>query len=69
MPRNVRHALELDTLHGDTKKRDVMQAELSALHKLNVFYPLKKGEMPPADNKRVPLLWVFTVKPNGTHKA
>ena len=52
MLRNVKHAFELDALHGDTKWRDAMQAKLSALHELNVFFPLKRREMPPADYKR-----------------
>ena len=46
-----------------------MQAKLDALQGLKVFQPLPRGQGAPQDFKKIPLLWVFTVKPNGTHKA
>ena len=46
-----------------------MQAEFNALQELKVFQPLPRGEREPQDFKKIPLLWVFTMKPDGTHKA
>ena len=46
-----------------------MQAKLDALQGLNVFRPLPRGQGAPQEYKKIPLLWVFTVKPDGTHKA
>ena len=69
VPKNVRHAYELDQLQGNTKWADAMRSELKSLDELKVFRPLRRGQPPPANFKLIPLLWVFTIKPDGTHKA
>ena len=46
-----------------------MQAKLDALQGLKVFWPLPRGQGAPQDFKKIPLLCIFAMKPDGTHKA
>ena len=62
VPRNVKHALELDASNGNHLWADAIKAEMQTLNKMNVFNILEKGVREPKDYKMIPMWIIFDVK-------
>ena len=62
VPRNLKHALELDAANGNTFWADAVKEEMQKLSDMNVFNVLEKGERAPKDYKTIPTWIIFDVK-------
>ena len=69
VPRNVKHALEIDKENGNKKWQEAMKLEVSQLFDFNVFRVLEDGEPVPEGFTRIPHQIVFDVKFDGRLKA
>ncbi|MGH7954991.1 MAG: reverse transcriptase domain-containing protein [Gloeomargaritales cyanobacterium] len=69
LPRNVKHAMLIDRENNDSKWRDAIRKEMSAMEEMEVFRILPEGEKAPPECTRIPLMMVFAVKPDGTRKS
>ena len=70
VPRTISEAYKLDEINGNTKWADAIKKEVDLLyHEYSCFKLHEKGEKPPADYQKIPLLWVFAVKYDGRHRA
>ena len=69
VPRNVKHAYELDRLSGTKFWTNAIKKELDTMNKNDVFEILPAGQRAPAGYKFAPLHMVFDVKPGGVGKA
>jgi len=69
IPRNVKHALELDKANGNNLWKESIEKELQMINQFQTFRRLKKGERLTSDYKRVPYFIVFANKFDGRRKA
>ncbi|MGH7955327.1 MAG: hypothetical protein ACREOZ_05135, partial [Gloeomargaritales cyanobacterium] len=69
LPRSVSHALELDSQNNNHRWRDAIAKEMTAMEDNNVFKILDEGAPPPTGYTKIPLIMIFTVKPDGAYKA
>ena len=79
VPRDYKHALELDKKHGNSKWYDSTQLELTQIKEYEVFtdygkaqfdkYSHKKITNAPSGYQRIRVHLVFAVKHDGRHKA
>ena len=69
IPRNTKHALELDTANGNNLWRESIDKELQMINQFQTFRRLKEGERLSSDYKRVPYFIVYANKFDGRRKA
>ena len=69
VPRDVKHALELDRKNGNTFWRDALSKEMGSLGDHKVFKLLERGEPIPEGYQMIPMWIIFDVKMNLTRKA
>ena len=69
IPKNVKHALELDKANGNNLWKESIEKELEMFNKFQTFRRLKKGEVLTPDYKRIPYFIVFANKFDGRRKA
>ena len=70
VPKNPKHALELDKQNGNDGWKKSMQLELDQLEEFKVFKLVPHGElMMPVGYKRIPYHIVFDVKFDGRLKS
>ena len=69
VPKDVKHALELDRKNGNTFWRDAIAKEMGSLEALKVFEILDRGKGPPKGYQMIPMWIIFDVKMNLTRKA
>jgi hypothetical protein len=71
VPRDFRHALRLDALHGNTKWQDAVSTELGQIDDYDTFKDIghKSTAKPPPGFKKIRVHLVFDVKHDGRHKA
>ena len=62
VPRNVKHALELDQKNENHLRRDAVAAEMGTLMDMNVFDVLEKGVKAPREYKMIPMWMIFDIK-------
>ena len=66
VPRSIQEALFLDKENGNHLWSEAIQREIAALKEFKVFKALKKLDIMGERYQKVPLLWVFDVKPADT---
>jgi hypothetical protein len=69
IPKNVKHALELDKTNGNNLWKESTERELEMINEFQTFQRLKKGELLTPDYKRIPYFIVFANKFDGQRKA
>ena len=71
IPRNYKHAMEIDKRNGNTKWKEAIELEMLQLNEYNTFRSLglAKSNSIPAGYKRIRTHLVFAVKHDGRHKA
>jgi hypothetical protein len=69
IPRNVKHALELDKANGNHLWRESMDKEMEQINEFQTFRRLKRGEILSPAYKRIPYFIVFANKFDGRRKA
>ena len=69
VPRNPRHALELDNANGTTGWKDSIKTELDQIMDYEVFVVIPDGEPVPDGYKRIPYHIVHDVKFDGRLKS
>ena len=69
VPRNPKHALELDKQNGNDGWKKSMQLELDQLEEFNTFKLVPKGQLMPPGYKWIPYHIVFDVKFDGRLKS
>lgn len=69
IPRDYRHAIELDRINGNTYWQDAVKMELKQLSDYRTFKDVGRGVSPPSDHKRIRVHLIFAVKHDGRHKA
>ena len=69
VPRNVKHALQLDAENGNTLWQDAMAKEIKALDDLECFEYRPAENAPGADFQKTNLHMIFAVKHDGRRKA
>ena len=69
VPRNPKHALELDAAAGNHKWRDSMALELAQLLEYDSFIDQGRNAPGPRGHKRIRAHWVFAIKHDGRHKS
>ena len=71
VPRDFKHALQLDAKHGNTRWQDAVNTELQQIKEYDTF--IDKGHhtkvSPPSGYKKIRVHLVFDVKHDGRHKA
>lgn len=65
IPKNVRHALDLDKANGNNLWKESIEKELEMINKFQTFWRPKKGEILTPDYKRIPYFIVFANKFDG----
>jgi hypothetical protein len=65
IPKNVRHAVELDKANGNNLWKESIEKELEMINDFQTFRRLKKGEVLAPDYKRIPYFIVFANKFDG----
>ena len=69
VPRNAKHAFEIDKQKGNNFWKNAIDKELATMNKNQVFEILPQGQRAPPGYKFAPLHMVFDVKPGGVGKA
>eukprot|EP00957_Ditylum_brightwellii_P181572 13830723-Ditylum_brightwellii.AAC.1 len=69
VPRNVKHALELDKQNGNTMWQDAMALEVDALQEMECFEFRDPGDIPTGGYQRTTLHMVFDCKQDLRRKA
>jgi hypothetical protein len=69
IPKNAKHALEMDKPNGNNLWRESIDKELEMINQFQTFRRLKKNERLGLDFKMVPYFIVFTNKFDGRRKA
>ena len=69
VPRDYKHAKELDKKNGNTKWQDATDLELQQLDTYKVFNNLGKRSQGPKGYKKIRVHLIFDVKHDGRHKA
>ena len=71
LPKSAKHALELDSVNGNTKWRDAMAKEIATMKEFKVFEPISSDTVLKREDgwQYAPLHWVFAVKHDLRHKA
>jgi len=69
VPRNVKHALEIDKRNGNTAWRDAIRLEIKQLNDYATFQVVPDGTPIPKGYKRIPHHVIFDVKFDGRLKA
>jgi hypothetical protein len=69
IPRNAKHALEMDKANGNNLWKESIDKELEMINQFQTFRRLRKGETLTPDYKRVPYFIVFANKFDGRRKA
>lgn len=69
IPRDYRHAVELDRINGNTKWQDAVKMELVQLGEYRTFKDIGRGTPPPDGYKKIRVHLIFAVKHDGRHKA
>ena len=69
VPRNAKHAMELDKANGNTGWRDATQLELKQINDYGVFRVVPDGQPMPKGYKRIPYHLVYDVKFDGRLKG
>jgi hypothetical protein len=65
IPRNAKHALEMDKANGNNLWKESIDKELEMINQFQTFRRLRKGETLTLDYKRVPYFIVFANKFHG----
>ena len=69
VPRNTKHAEELDAQHGNSLWKEVCQKEIASLLSLCCFDFCPPDSKPGPDNQFVNLTMIYEVKQDGCRKA
>ena len=69
VPRNVKHAIQLDQENNNTKWQDAMATEIAALDKLDCFQYNNASYRPPPEYQKTKLRMIFAVKHDFWRKA
>ncbi|MEL7196406.1 MAG: reverse transcriptase domain-containing protein, partial [Bacteroidota bacterium] len=71
VPRNYKHAMELDQKNGNTKWKDAIEKEMSCMVEYKVFMDKghSKNTFPPSGYKQLRVHLIFDVKHDGRHRA
>ena len=62
VPRNPKHALELDRQNGDDLWKEATQKELDQINEYETFRVLQDHELVPPGYKRIPYHIIFDIK-------
>ena len=68
IPRNYKHALELDKANGNKYQQTCTQPELESLQEYKVFINMGRRKRSPG-NKQNKIHLIYTVKHDGRHQA
>jgi hypothetical protein len=69
IPRDYKHAIELDEKHGTTQWVDATSLEMVQLDNYDCFHDQGKGVNIPKGFKKIRVHLIYDVKHNGRHKA
>jgi len=69
IPRDYKHAVELDRINGNTKWQDCTKLELQQLSEYKTFKNVGKDVPPPEAHKKIRVHLIYAVKHDGRHKA
>lgn len=69
IPRDYKHAIQLDNRNGNTNWQDAVALEMEQLDEYDTFKDYGLNAAPPPDHKRIRVHLVFDVKHDGRHKA
>jgi ADP-heptose:LPS heptosyltransferase len=69
IPRDYKHAIELDEKHGTTQRVDATSLEMAQLDNYDCFHDQGKGVEIPKGFKKICVHLIYDVKHNGRHKA
>ena len=69
VPKNHKHALELDKRNGNTKWQDCTKLEMQQLHEYETFKDIGYNTRPPDGYRKIRVHLIFAVKHDGRHKA
>jgi hypothetical protein len=69
IPRDNKHAIELDEKHGTTRWVDVTSLEMVQLGDYDCFHDQGKGVNIPKGFKKIQVHLIYDVKHDGRHKA
>ena len=69
VPRNHKHAMDLDSKNGNNKWYKAEQAELKQIFEYETFIDKGKGYTMPPEYTRINVHFVYAVKHDGRHKA
>ncbi len=69
VPRDYKHALELDACNKNNKWADATSIELAQLNESKTFTDKGKDVPPPSDYKKITVCIIYDVKHNGQHNA
>ena len=67
IPRNYKHALELDEKNGNTRWKDTTDLELKQLHEYKTFRDMGRNAQIPSGFKKIRTYLIFAVKHDGRH--
>ena len=69
VPRNYKHAMELDQRNGNTKWADATRLEMELMHSYKVFEDKGLNAPIPEGYKRIKVHLIYDVKHDGRHRA
>ena len=69
IPRNFKHAVEIDKRNGNTLWQDATKLELDSMAAYDVFKDLGHNAAPPPKYKKIRVHLIYDVKHDGRHKA
>ena len=69
IPRNFKHAVEIDKWNGNTLWQDATKLELDSMAAYDVFKDLGHNAAPPPKYKKIRVHLIYDVKHDGRHKA
>ena len=69
VPRDYKHAMQLDKENGNTKFKDCTMLELNQIDEYKTFIDLGKDAKPPEGSKKIGVHLVYDIKHDGRHKA
>ena len=69
VPRDYKHAINLDKKNGNTKFADATALELSQIDEYETFIDLGVTDTPPPGSKKIRVHLIYDIKHDGRHKA
>ena len=69
VPRDYKHAEELDKINKNNKWKDSVKLELNQIDDYKTFIDLGKDGMAPVGSKKISVHLIFDIKHDGRHKA